>query len=251
MSVKCVQCGFVSFATAELCKRCGISLVKPASSTERERERKQRRYPTSAHQIAWIVGISGAVLLGVVLVLGAVHLTKGRLTAQATLPTAEEIAPADLRARFADEIKHQTDELATDLFVLCRDAEKQRLDRAADRLSKVMRENDEDVTKSQADKFRTLISLKPEVSGLQDEMDALREVSPTKINPQLAGPDSDILFYDVTGGLARNVSQRFVQWWEERSADQQKMAEDLRRLGFKAVIIGNSTADSQHLDLGK
>jgi hypothetical protein len=128
--------------------------------------------------------------------------------------------------------------------------EKLRLDGEAERLSQAVRENNENV-KSEADKFRTLISLKREATGLQEEMNALKESSPTKINPQLAGTDSDILFYNVTGGLARNVSQRFVHWWEAGSAEQQKMAGDLRRLGFRGVIIGNSTVDGQYLEVVK
>jgi hypothetical protein len=127
-SVKCPQCGLVSFATAECCKRCGNGLVKPNTYTLEEAgmqdEKQLGRPTTSAKRRALMVGIGVVVLLGFAFVLGAVRLMRGRLPAQATLPIAEGIAPATLRSEFVEQIRPQTDKLATDLFVLCRDAEK-------------------------------------------------------------------------------------------------------------------------------
>lgn len=252
-SVKCPSCGLVSFANVESCKRCGASLgatdavALHDASGKAQLERPQKE--TNRKAFALVLGIVGFLVL--ILIVGAIRLSKARLEEDASTLTPASIARVTLRSQFVQQIKPQTEKLATDLFILCRDAEKQRVDAEAERLSRVMRDNDNDPVKSQGDKARTLFGIQPEVRSLQEEMKAFKEISPTRIDPQLAGPESDTLFYNVTGGLARNVLQRFTHWWDVGSPDQQNMASDLRRLGFKSVIVGNSIVDGQRFDLGK
>src|SRR2546429_308357 len=99
-SVKCPQCGIVNFATAGACKRCGNSLERPNALEEaRALGEKQLEAPrTSAKRRVLMVGIGVAVLLGLAFVLGAIHLSRGRLQAKASSPSLEEIAPATLRS---------------------------------------------------------------------------------------------------------------------------------------------------------
>jgi len=47
MSLKCPQCGLVSFATAESCKRCGTVLVKPESEQPNSDQGEQAQNPQS------------------------------------------------------------------------------------------------------------------------------------------------------------------------------------------------------------
>src|SRR6267142_1369416 len=218
-SAKCPQCGFVSFATAESCKRCAYTFVRLALNDEQTTGsaiqaeatatpgagKRSRQFTKRARVMAGTV-ISLIALLGVAF---SFHLAaKQPPPAISTV----EMDPISLRSRYAEQMKPATEKFANDLFVVCRDAERQRLETEAERLNKVMRENEEDFSKSQADKLKTLISIKPEVLAVQEDMDRLKEMLPTKITVHLAGSDSDILFYNVTGGLARNVSQQFVNW---------------------------------------
>ena len=248
-SVKCDQCGLVSFLSDDRCKRCGSALAESNSRIEQQKQTPAKSMRTTK-RIALGVAIMLTLLLGSVLVLHFAGKTTGEFRSKPlSIPAEQSTASATLRASFILELKPITDGLATDLFRICRETEERRIRKESERLEQIVTENERDFTKSKADQVRTLFRLEPEARQLEGDLSRLKELSPSVIRPQLVGPDSDILFYNVTGGQARNVSQQLVEWWHAGSAGQQKMADDLRRLGFKTVIVGNSTIDGTYLEL--
>ena len=242
MSIKCPKCGLVRFAKVKSCGRCKkYPVVKLLIEEDQPKE-------SSRKKLAVFVIIATLFVAVFLFVAGTPR--NDDVAAAASASTPVKIPAAKQRSMFAEQIRDKTDSLAAQLFNLSRDAELQRLTAQAEAVTKQMHDLDEDKSISDADKARALTSLKPEMAELQDEMDSLRQVARGSVKPEAVGQDSDTLFYHVTGALGREVSRELIKWWHDRSAEQQQIAGDLQRLGFKGIVIGNSVNDGQHLSLG-
>jgi hypothetical protein len=53
----------------------------------------------------------------------------------------------------------------------------------------------------------------------------------------------------MTGNFANKTTEKMVEWWHKRSAEQQQEERDLRKLGFRAVVIGDNVFEGERFEL--
>ena len=239
-SIKCPECGLVNFAGAGICKRCG----KVFRTCDAQVNPSQLPRTTKRMILVVIGAITSTIMVG--LVIFAYTITSRSKIQNPSSITSENPAVSKLRSDFVVQMKPATDKLARELFEIYRADESERLNR---RLQELTEESERQVGESDADHLRRLFKARDEVTELKRDKERLSQLQPTNVELRLDGPDSDILLFHMTGNFADKTTEKMVEWWHKRSAEQQQEERDLRKLGFKAVVIGDNVTEGERFEL--
>jgi len=239
-NAKCEHCGLINFASAESCKRCGSVLASSDS------EAPPSRLPRTTKRVSVVVIGAVAAMVIISLVVLAYAINVRSKTRNPSSISSENFAGPKLRSDFVAQMKPATDKLARQMFEIYRTDELDRLNR---RLQELQNESQRQIGESDADHFRRLIKARDEVVELTRDKERLRQMQPTNVELRLDVTDSDILLFHMTGNFADKTTQKMVEWWRKRSAEQQKEERDLRKLGFKTVILGDNVVGGERFEL--